>query len=78
MPLYMHRVATVVSLKQLREDTAAQNVVEAEGGPLAPVATVAGLKLPRYCFAATSSAKMPRTSSADDAFAHIPDVDDDR
>lgn len=76
MALYLKRVETVVSFKQLAAETAdpSQDITLE---PDAPVANIAFSRLPKYSFACDAAPKVPRISSVTD-FARVPDIDDSR
>ncbi len=77
MALFIRRVETVVSLQQLAaEDAPSSTSTDVSLGPDAPVANIAGARLPRYLFAGDAAPKMSRLNSAAD-LARVPDVDMD-
>lgn len=76
MALYLKRIETVVSLKQLAPESAdpQSDIILA---PDAPVANICFSRLPKYSYACDAAPKVPRISSATD-FARVPDIDDSR
>ena len=76
MALYLKRVETVVSLKQLAPEPS-DSLSDIILAPDAPVANIAFSRLPKYSFACGATLKVPRISSATD-FARVPDIDDSR
>lgn len=88
MALFIRRVETVVSLKQLAAEEshastaggsaqpAGAAAAEVALGPDAPVANIAGARVPKYMFAGDAAPKMSRMNSAAD-LARVPDVDMD-
>jgi hypothetical protein len=76
MALYIKRVETVVSLKQLAEGTAADLDGCACGGDV-PVSGMSGCRVPKYMYATEASPKMPRLGSLTQIMG-VPDIDDAR
>jgi hypothetical protein len=75
MALFIRRVETVVSLKQLAaEEAGSSTATDVALGPDAPVTNIAGSRLPKYVFAGDAAPKMSRYNSAAD-LARVPDVD---
>jgi hypothetical protein len=80
MALYIRRVETVVSLKQLASEQTAAAPAGADVPVLEPDAPVSGIafsRLPKYAYACDATPKVPRISSVTD-FARVPDMDDSR
>ncbi|WIA33989.1 hypothetical protein OEZ86_012374 [Tetradesmus obliquus] len=78
MALYIKRVETVVSFKQLAAEQPAAAPAGADIPVLEPDAPVSGIafsRLPKYSYACDATPKVPRISSITD-FARVPDMDD--
>jgi hypothetical protein len=74
MALYLKHVQTVLSLKQLADsDVQAEPDVQLEAD--APVASIAGTRVPKYLYHTKASPKMPRLGSVSNLL-QVPDVDD--
>lgn len=76
MALFIRRVETVVSLKQLAAEAPVSTDVDISLGPDAPVVNIAGARIPKYSFAGDAAPKMSRLGSAAD-LARVPDMDID-
>jgi hypothetical protein len=81
MALYIQRVETVVSLKQLAGESEAVSAaptsqlgLPAQLAPDAAIADIAGGVLPKYVFAWDAAPPLPRGASATD-LARVPDLD---
>ena len=74
MPLYLKHVQTVLSLQQLA-DSEAQAEAESQLEADAPVASIAGTRVPKYLYHTKASPKMPRLGSVS-SLLQVPDVDD--
>lgn len=79
MPTFITRNATVVSLKQLEEDSKPPADAKAPAGPMAPVGECPGQKIALYRYATKAQPKqqIPRTNSID-SITVVPDVDNIR
>lgn len=81
MALFIRRVETVVSLKQLAADqdgdaaSAAATAIDISLGPDCPVSKIGGARVPKYMFAGDAAPKMSRLASAADLSRLVPDVD---